>query len=176
VIDVMEILVHWHAGRSKNEMAQSLGVDRKTLRKYIAPAEAAGIVPGGPAKSEQEWAGLVRGPGPAGGARTGACYYAGTRSHPSGCANIAHPRVLSPAALMAVTAHAWAAEFASSGSSSSTYMLNRAVPALRSAERVNPRNRGVCCWISSRCRATAETLSASDFSAPSMTVVLIKIL
>ena len=61
MIDVTEILVHWHAGRSKSEMAQSLGVDRKTLRKYIAPAEAAGIVPGGPAKSEEEWAELVRG-------------------------------------------------------------------------------------------------------------------
>lgn len=61
MIDVTEILMHWHAGRSKNEMAQSLGVDRKTLRKYIAPAEAAGISPGGPAKSEQEWAELVRG-------------------------------------------------------------------------------------------------------------------
>jgi len=36
-------------------------VDRKTLRKYIAPAEAAGIAPGGAAKSEQGWAGLVRG-------------------------------------------------------------------------------------------------------------------
>jgi hypothetical protein len=60
VIDVTEILIHWHAGRSKSEMAASLGVDRKTLRKYIAPAEAAGIVPGGPAKSEQQWAGLVR--------------------------------------------------------------------------------------------------------------------
>jgi hypothetical protein len=61
VIDVTEILMHWHAGRSKNEMAESLGVDRKTLRKYIAPAEAAGIAPGGPAKSEQGWADLVRG-------------------------------------------------------------------------------------------------------------------
>ena len=61
VIDVTEILMHWHAGRSKNEMAESLGVDRKTLRKYIAPAEAAGIVPGGPAKTEEEWAELVRG-------------------------------------------------------------------------------------------------------------------
>jgi Mu transposase, C-terminal domain/Integrase core domain len=60
VIDVAEILMHWHAGRSKNEMSQSLGVDRKTLRKYIAPAEAAGIVPGGPAKSEAEWHELVR--------------------------------------------------------------------------------------------------------------------
>jgi hypothetical protein len=35
-------------------------VDRKTLRKYVAPAVAAGIAPGGPAKSEQEWHELVR--------------------------------------------------------------------------------------------------------------------
>src|SRR5437667_418664 len=61
VIDVTEILMHWHAGRSKNEMAASLGVDRKTLRKYIAPAEAAGIVRGGPSKTAEEWAELVRG-------------------------------------------------------------------------------------------------------------------
>jgi hypothetical protein len=47
VIDVTEILVHWHAGRSVSEVSQSLGVDRKTLRKYIAPAVAAGIAPGG---------------------------------------------------------------------------------------------------------------------------------
>ena len=58
VIDVTEILVHWHAGRSLNEMSQSLGGDRKTIRKYVAPAAAAGIVPGGPAKAEQEWADL----------------------------------------------------------------------------------------------------------------------
>src|ERR1700728_2643478 len=58
--DVAEIRVHWHAGRSLNEMSQSLGVDRKTLRKYLAPAVAAGIVPGGPAKGEQEWQELVR--------------------------------------------------------------------------------------------------------------------
>src|ERR1700733_2384147 len=60
VIDVTEILVHWHAGRSLSEMSQSLGVDRKTLRKYVAPAVAAGISPGGPGRSEQEWQELVR--------------------------------------------------------------------------------------------------------------------
>jgi DNA replication protein DnaC len=37
VIDVAEILVHWHAGRSLSEIAESLGVDRKTVRKYVAP-------------------------------------------------------------------------------------------------------------------------------------------
>ena len=46
MIDVTEILVHWHAGRSKNEMAQGLGVDRKTIRKYIAPAIGGGHRPG----------------------------------------------------------------------------------------------------------------------------------
>ena len=60
MIDVTEILVHWHAGRSLNEMSQSLGVDRKTIRKYLAPAVAAGIEPGGPVKSEGEWQDLVR--------------------------------------------------------------------------------------------------------------------
>ena len=46
VVDIIEILVHWHAGRNKSEIAQSLGVDRKTARKYIAAAEAAGMSPG----------------------------------------------------------------------------------------------------------------------------------
>ena len=61
MIDVTEILMHWHAGRSLSEMAGSLDVDRKTLRKYVAPAVAAGMVPGGPARSPEEWAELVRG-------------------------------------------------------------------------------------------------------------------
>ena len=36
VTDVTEILVHWYAGRSQSEVATSLGVDRKTIRKYLA--------------------------------------------------------------------------------------------------------------------------------------------
>ena len=46
VVDIMEILVHWYAGRSKSEVALSLGVDRKTAGKYIAAAEAAGMSAG----------------------------------------------------------------------------------------------------------------------------------
>ena len=61
VIDIAEILVHWYAGRSQHELAVSLAVDRKTIRKYTAPAIAAGMVPGGPARSQQQWAQLVRG-------------------------------------------------------------------------------------------------------------------
>jgi hypothetical protein len=60
VIDIVEILVHWYAGRSKNEMAASLGIDRKTIRKYLGPVEAAGITPGGPPVSDAEWAQRVR--------------------------------------------------------------------------------------------------------------------
>jgi fermentation-respiration switch protein FrsA (DUF1100 family) len=55
VIDVTEILMHWHAGRSKNEMAQSLGVDRKTPRKYIAPGRGGGHQAG---RAGQERAGM----------------------------------------------------------------------------------------------------------------------
>jgi transposase len=61
VVDVTEILIHWHAGRSISEVAASLGVDRKTIRKYLAPALAAGMVPGGPPLSTHEWAELVAG-------------------------------------------------------------------------------------------------------------------
>jgi hypothetical protein len=33
VIDITEILVHSYAGRSQHEIAASLGVDRKTIRR-----------------------------------------------------------------------------------------------------------------------------------------------
>jgi transposase len=60
VVDIIEILAHWQAGRNNSEIAQSLGVDRKTVRKYVVAAEAAGMVPGGPAVPEERWAELVR--------------------------------------------------------------------------------------------------------------------
>ena len=60
VVDIIEILVHWHAGGNKSEIAQSLGVDRKTAGKYIAAAVTAGMSPGGPPVSEERWAELAR--------------------------------------------------------------------------------------------------------------------
>ena len=60
VVDVTEILIHWHAGRSQLQLAASLGVDPKTVRKYTAPAIAAGLVSGGPPLPAQRWAELVR--------------------------------------------------------------------------------------------------------------------
>ncbi|HET9442060.1 MAG TPA: IS21 family transposase, partial [Acidimicrobiales bacterium] len=45
----------------KSVVAASLGIDAKTVRKYVAPAEAAGLAPGGPALGRAEWAELARG-------------------------------------------------------------------------------------------------------------------
>jgi len=60
VVDVTEILIHWHAGRSRSQIATSLGVDRKTVKKYGEPAIAAGMEPAGSPKSPEEWSPLVR--------------------------------------------------------------------------------------------------------------------
>ena len=90
VIDVTEILVHWYAGRPKTELATSLGVDRKTVRKYLAPAEAAGFVPGGPPVSAAQWTERVREWfGGAGRHRAAAGVLAGDRGAPR-----LHPRAV----------------------------------------------------------------------------------
>jgi hypothetical protein len=61
VIDIVEILVHWHAGRKKADVARSLGVDRGTVAKYTAKAESEGYVPGGEQLSVERWAELAHG-------------------------------------------------------------------------------------------------------------------
>ena len=61
MIDLIEIYVHWYAGRSQAQIAQSLGLDRKTVRKYLAPAAAEGQLPGGhPVLTEADWGGRAR--------------------------------------------------------------------------------------------------------------------
>jgi transposase len=60
VLDVVEIYQHWNAGRPKAVIAESLGVDPKTVRKYVKLAEDAGLSPGGQVFSRQEWTELVR--------------------------------------------------------------------------------------------------------------------
>ena len=56
VVDVVELLRHWQAGDSVSQMARALGLDRKTVRKYVGRAEEAGMVPGGARLSQAEWA------------------------------------------------------------------------------------------------------------------------
>ena len=56
MIDLIEIYVHWFAGRSQVQIVDSLGIDPETVRKYLAPVAAEGLVPGGPpAMSEADW-------------------------------------------------------------------------------------------------------------------------
>ena len=51
--DLMEIYSHWQAGDSLRKMAKNLGIDRATLRHYIAAASAADIHPDTPMTPEQ---------------------------------------------------------------------------------------------------------------------------
>ena len=57
--NVTEILVHWDAGRSQREIADSLGLDRKMVKKYLTPAIEAGIEPGS-GRDQAVWSTLVR--------------------------------------------------------------------------------------------------------------------
>ena len=60
--DLMELFRHWHAGRSQVQISQALGIDRKTIRKYLAPALAAGLTPGGGERfDEGVWRELIAG-------------------------------------------------------------------------------------------------------------------
>lgn len=43
--DFVEMFRHWNAGRSQVQIYEALGVDRKTIRKYLAPALAEGLHP-----------------------------------------------------------------------------------------------------------------------------------
>ena len=59
VRDIVEIYMHWQAGEGVRRIARSLGLDRKTVKKYIAPALEAGFRPG-EARTEDEWKEFVR--------------------------------------------------------------------------------------------------------------------
>ena len=43
--DFVEMFRHWNAGRSQVQIHEALKIDRKTIRKYLAPALAEGLQP-----------------------------------------------------------------------------------------------------------------------------------
>jgi transposase len=45
VTDFVEMFRHWNAGRSQVQIYEALSIDRKTIRKYLAPALAEGLQP-----------------------------------------------------------------------------------------------------------------------------------
>src|SRR3954469_600210 len=59
VVDLTELFVHWEAGRSQVQIAESLNLDRKTVRKYLAPVVAEGLVPGAAPVGELVWAARI---------------------------------------------------------------------------------------------------------------------
>lgn len=60
VRDIVEVLSHWHAGRSVRQIARSLRVGRHAIAKFIVVAEAAGHHPGQPPLSAAQWSDFVR--------------------------------------------------------------------------------------------------------------------
>ena len=44
--DFVEMFRHWNAGRSQVQIHEALNIDRKTIRKYLAPALAEGLATG----------------------------------------------------------------------------------------------------------------------------------
>jgi hypothetical protein len=55
VADVAAVLQHWQAGRSERQLSRSFGMGRNRVARIVAAAEAAGLSPGGPALSRDQW-------------------------------------------------------------------------------------------------------------------------
>lgn len=53
--DFVEMFRHWNAGRSQVQINEALNIDRKTIRKYLAPALAEGLQPAPESFDEQVW-------------------------------------------------------------------------------------------------------------------------
>jgi transposase len=52
--EVMETIYQWHKGMKIQHISQSLGLDRKTVRKYVGMARSLGITQDQPLPDEQE--------------------------------------------------------------------------------------------------------------------------
>jgi transposase len=59
--DLIGIYTHWQAGRSERQIAESLGLARNTVAKYLEPVKQAGLGRAGPVKSREQWMELASG-------------------------------------------------------------------------------------------------------------------
>jgi len=59
--EVVETIYQWHKGMKIQHIRRSLGLDRKTVRKYVGIAETLGITQSGLLPDEQELVGKLRG-------------------------------------------------------------------------------------------------------------------
>jgi len=59
--EVVEVIYQWHKGTKVQHISLSLGLDRKTVRKYIGMARASGVARGEPLPGEQELVGMLHG-------------------------------------------------------------------------------------------------------------------
>jgi hypothetical protein len=60
VTDFVEMFRHWNAGRSQVQINEALNIDRKTIRKYLAPALAEGLAPCPDEFDQQVWRARIR--------------------------------------------------------------------------------------------------------------------
>jgi transposase len=59
MFDLLELYTHWHACRSQRQLSESLGIDRKTIAKYLAPAIEESLTPGMAEVTEAQWTGHI---------------------------------------------------------------------------------------------------------------------
>jgi len=59
ISQIADILDRWQRGDSTSCVAEAVGVDRKTVKKYTDGALAAGIRPGGSPLSLSDWCSLI---------------------------------------------------------------------------------------------------------------------
>lgn len=59
--EVVETIYQWHKGMKVLHISRSLGLDRKTIRKYVGMARSIGITQGGELPDEQDLVGKLKG-------------------------------------------------------------------------------------------------------------------